>query len=90
MQQTQDRQRGRSPTPPANPAAMIMVERNKTPARPLDSLARGLAQNFGGAVEDKPTNLGDTSTSGSLPRTTAEASVRRRARPPCTTVSCIW
>jgi len=43
---------------PENPVAMIMVECGRTPARSLDEIARGLAQNFHGVVADRPTTLG--------------------------------
>ena len=45
---------------PAKPDAMIMVECGRTPAGSLEAVARGLAQNFRGAVADLPTTLGGT------------------------------
>ncbi len=45
---------------PEKPTAMITVECGRTPARSLEAVARGLAQNFRGAVADPPTTLGGT------------------------------
>jgi hypothetical protein len=40
------------------PAALIMIECSRTPARSMEEAARGLAKNFDGAVADRPTTLG--------------------------------
>ena len=48
---------------PGKPTAMIMIECGQTPAASLDEVARGLAQNFRGAVDDHPASLGGTRAS---------------------------
>jgi hypothetical protein len=45
---------------PDAPVATIIVECGHTPARSLDEVARGLARNFHGVVDDHPTTLGGT------------------------------
>ena len=45
---------------PAKPVALIMIECGQTPAGSLDEVARGLARNFQGVVDDLPTSLGGT------------------------------
>jgi hypothetical protein len=45
---------------PEDPVALIRVECGHSADRSLDEVARGLAKNFQGAVEDQPTTLGGT------------------------------
>jgi hypothetical protein len=45
---------------PGKPAAMIMIECGQTKDSSLEEVARGLAQNFRGTVDDHPTSLGGT------------------------------
>lgn len=45
---------------PGNPAAIIRIECGRAQNASLDEVARGLARNFRGVVDDQPTSMGGT------------------------------